>query len=54
MRIHVASFDPSESPDYNRENCDIAADLFSLSMGSRQNTGVRKAVIGNSPWEGLG
>ena len=28
LRLHVATFDSSESEDYNRENCLIAAQLF--------------------------
>ena len=28
MRIHVASFDTKNGEEYNRENCDTAAELF--------------------------
>jgi hypothetical protein len=28
MRIHVATFDAADGEDYNRENCDIARQLF--------------------------
>jgi len=35
LRVHVASFDASESEQYNRENCALAAKLF-LSQPSVQ------------------
>jgi len=28
LRVHVATFDVSESEGYNRENCELAAKLF--------------------------
>ena len=28
MRLHVATFDASESTEYNQENCNLAKDLF--------------------------
>lgn len=33
MRIHVASFDTADGEAYNRENCEIAADLFKGQPG---------------------
>ena len=34
MRIHVGSFDAAyQDSDYNRENCNIAADLFQAQRG---------------------
>jgi hypothetical protein len=33
LRIHVATFDATESADYNRENCQTAADLFASQPG---------------------
>ena len=32
-RIHVATFDADESASYNRENCEIARNLFSSQPG---------------------
>lgn len=32
-RIHVATFNADESPEYNRTNCRIAADLFKTQGG---------------------
>jgi hypothetical protein len=37
MRLHVATFDAGDEAAYNRENCQIAADLFK----SQPNVGVR-------------
>jgi len=28
MRVHVASFDANEKEEYNRENCEVAQQLF--------------------------
>ena len=33
MRIHVATFDADEKAAYNRENCDVAKDLFQNQPG---------------------
>ena len=33
MRIHVATFDAAEDKDYNRDNCEKAADLFAKQRG---------------------
>ena len=33
MRLHVATFDAGEGDAYNRENCQIAADLFAKRHG---------------------
>ena len=33
MRIHVATFDSDEGADYNRENCNLAADLMQHQDG---------------------
>jgi len=33
MRIHVATFDVNESQAYNKENCEIARDLFEGQPG---------------------
>lgn len=33
MRIHVASFDASESEDYNLDNCQTAQQLFQSQPG---------------------
>jgi len=33
MRIHMATFDSKDGEAYNRENCDIAADLFMKQPG---------------------
>lgn len=33
MRIHVATFDATETEGYNRENCQIAAALFKAQPG---------------------
>ncbi|TRC98420.1 hypothetical protein FJV76_25010 [Mesorhizobium sp. WSM4303] len=33
MRIHVATFNATESEAYNHENCQIAADLFQAQPG---------------------
>jgi hypothetical protein len=33
MRIHVATFDAAEDKDYNRDNCQIARDLFASQPG---------------------
>lgn len=34
MRIHLATFDADESsPNYNQENCEIAAGLFAQQQG---------------------
>ena len=33
MRIHVATFDGNERGSYNRQNCEIAAQLFSSQPG---------------------
>ena len=33
MRIHVATFDANEKEQYNRENCEIAAKLFTDQAG---------------------
>ena len=33
MRIHVATFDAAEDKDYNRDNCEIARDLFASQPG---------------------
>jgi hypothetical protein len=35
MRIHVATFDAAEDKDYNRQNCEIARDLFASQPGVR-------------------
>ncbi len=35
MRLHVATFDAAEGEQYNRENCNTAADLFSRQTGVR-------------------
>ncbi len=32
-RVHVATFDSKESEEYNRINCQIAADLFQNQPG---------------------
>lgn len=32
-RIHVATFDASDGEDYNRQNCDIARELFQSQQG---------------------
>ncbi|SOC94004.1 hypothetical protein SAMN05216358_4204 [Rhizobium sp. AN5] len=31
--VHVATFDAGAGEDYNRENCNIAADLFAKQPG---------------------
>jgi hypothetical protein len=33
LRIHVATFDAAEDRDYNRNNCEIARDLFAKQPG---------------------
>ncbi len=33
MRIHVASFDASDGEKYNRENCELAGQLFKAQPG---------------------
>ncbi len=33
MRLHVATFDAADGEQYNRENCNLAADLFSRQAG---------------------
>ncbi|MBT9513271.1 MAG: hypothetical protein IV104_13070 [Acidovorax sp.] len=33
MRLHVATFDAADGEQYNRENCNLAADLFSRQGG---------------------
>lgn len=33
MRIHIATFDSSDGPDYNQGNCRIAAELFQKQDG---------------------
>lgn len=33
MRIHVATFDSADGEEYNRENCQIAVDLFQRQPG---------------------
>jgi hypothetical protein len=33
MRLHIATFDASEKEEYNRENCDIARQLFGAQPG---------------------
>jgi hypothetical protein len=33
MRIHVATFDAANGEDYNRENCEVAQQLFSAQEG---------------------
>ena len=33
MRLHVATFDAADGVDYNRGNCNLAADLFSRQPG---------------------
>ncbi len=33
MRIHIASFDANEKEEYNRENCEIARQLFQAQPG---------------------
>lgn len=33
MRLHVATFDAADGEQYNRENCNLAADLFSKQGG---------------------
>ena len=35
MRNHVATFDAAEDKDYNRNNCEIARDLFASQPGSK-------------------
>jgi hypothetical protein len=34
-RLHVATFDAAEGDEYNRGNCEIAADLFGKQPGVR-------------------
>lgn len=34
-RIHVASFDASSGEQYNRENCQVAGDLFQQQPGTK-------------------
>ena len=33
MRIHVATFDSNDGDEYNRENCQVGADLFAAQPG---------------------
>lgn len=33
MRIHVASFDASDGEKYNRENCELASQLYKAQPG---------------------
>ena len=33
MRIHVATFNSNNPEDYNRENCQVAQDLFQKQPG---------------------
>jgi hypothetical protein len=33
MRVHVATFDTDNQGSYNRENCDLARDLFQNQQG---------------------
>ena len=33
MRLHVATFDANDGEDYNRDNCEIARDLFQSQPG---------------------
>jgi hypothetical protein len=33
MRIHVATFDAADGDKYNRENCNLARDLFAQQPG---------------------
>jgi hypothetical protein len=35
LRIHVASFDVPGAPNYNRDNCEIARELFQSQPGVR-------------------
>ena len=32
-RIHIATFDTSDGEEYNKENCEIARDLFQSQQG---------------------
>lgn len=33
VRLHIATFDADDSRDYNRQNCEIARDLFQSQPG---------------------
>jgi hypothetical protein len=33
VRMHIATFDAEEGEEYNRENCQIAQDLFQKQPG---------------------
>lgn len=33
LRVHIATFDSTDGEQYNRGNCNIAADLFSKQQG---------------------
>lgn len=35
LRVHVATFDASESEGYNRDNCALAVKLFGAQSGVR-------------------
>src|SRR5262245_56930149 len=35
MRLHVATFDSGDGENYNRENCDVARELFQKQPGVR-------------------
>lgn len=35
LRIHVATFDAKDGPEYNRENCFLASTLFESQPGTK-------------------
>ena len=43
MRIHISSFNSNESDLYNRDNCEIARDLFQSQPGVRVKYWCEKA-----------
>ncbi|MGJ4748188.1 hypothetical protein ACQV5M_17645 [Leptospira sp. SA-E8] len=43
-RIHVATFDAEESGDYNKENCNLAKNLFLKQEGVKTNFWCEKGM----------
>lgn len=43
MQIHIASFNAKEPGEYNRENCEIARDLFQSQPGVKAKYWCDKA-----------
>lgn len=45
MRIHVASFNASDTGNYNQENCKIAQELFQKQDGVKTKFWCEKGVF---------